>query len=59
MSLSELLPQALIIHADGTERGVLEEERHIQGECFLWHGPILMKKILCCLCFEELSRQKR
>lgn len=56
--LSELLPQALIIHADGTERGVLEEEGISRADAFVAWTNIDEENIMLSLFAKKLSRAK-
>lgn len=56
--LSELLPSALIIHADGTEQGVLEEEGLPMADAFVAWTNIDEENIMLSLFAKKLSSAK-
>lgn len=56
--LTELLPEALIINADGTERGVLEEEGLPMAEAFVAWTDIDEENIMLSLFAKKLSKAK-
>lgn len=56
--LSELLPEALIICADGTEQGILEEEGLPMAEAFVAWTDIDEENIMLSLFAKKLSRAK-
>lgn len=56
--LSELLPSALVIHADGTEQGVLEEEGLPMADAFVAFTNIDEENIMLSLFAKKLSDAK-
>ena len=56
--LSELLPEALIIHADGTEQGILEEEGLAMAEAFVAWTDIDEENIMLSLFAKKRSKAK-
>lgn len=56
--LTELLPEALIINTDGTERGVLEEEGLPMAEAFVAWTDIDEENIMLSLFAKKLSKAK-
>lgn len=56
--LSELLPEALIIHGDGTEQGLLEEEGLPMADAFVAWTNIDEENIMLSLFAKKLSKAK-